>query len=258
MKYRRLKTLESTGTPILRYYKLAAGQFAVANAFYGLKDGEATRIEGAVGEDATLIGFSHGGDNLARGLIFLDINDFVVYMAMLEDGEEDRPKIGEIVNGYQKVIDTHYEDESANGKNDDKFGVEYLDVPYYLFVVVQPDGTAYASEISDADAGEDSGRGTGHRDPAAIWEGQATIGIVNGDAVIKYTLTGGSEETVTVKKGKYFVTAAVEAPAALSTVYDAIAVYKDDGTTEVADLVDLVVPVEGLYTTVDMLREVTP
>lgn len=153
MKYRRLKTTNSTGVPILRYYKLADGQLAYANAFYYLKDGEATKIEGTVSKNAQIIGFSHGGDRLAKGLIFLDTNETVLYMAILGEGE-GRPKIGEVVNGYQKVVDTHYEEESAEGKNGEKWGVEYLDVPYYVFKIVQPEGTEYATEIDDGDAGE--------------------------------------------------------------------------------------------------------
>lgn len=157
MKYRRLKTLDSNGHPTLRYYKLS-DDIAYANAFYQIEDDEATIIEGELGDGAKLIGFSHGGNNLAKKLIFLDINQNVVYMGIFEEGEDDRPAIGDLVNGYQRVIDTHYDgDDGVDGKNDDGFGVETLDNPYYLFVTEQPAGTDYASEIDDEGAGEESG-----------------------------------------------------------------------------------------------------
>jgi hypothetical protein len=154
MKYRRLKTLDSNGHPTLRYYDLASDAEAFANAFYGLTEGKASKIEGEVGEGVTVIGFSHGGDNLVAGKILLDINDTVVYMAILGEGD-DRPKIGEVVNGFQKVIDTHYDGD--DGVENIEWGIETLDNPYYIFTIVQPDGTAYATEVDDDDAGEKSG-----------------------------------------------------------------------------------------------------
>lgn len=155
MKYQRLKSIDGSGT-IMRYYKFT-GDEAYANAFYGVTDGVAAKIEGTVGDGVQIIGFSHGGNNLAKGLLFLDINPAIVYAAFVGEGE-DRPDIGDVVNGYQKVIDTHYDgDDGVYGKNDDLFGVERLDAPYYLFIIVQPEGTKYASEVDDDDAGETSG-----------------------------------------------------------------------------------------------------
>ena len=177
MKYRRLKTITGDGT-IMRYYELK-DVVAYCNAFYGIKDNKAEKIEGTVGDDIELIGFSHGGDNLAKGLIFLDINPHVVYMGILEEGDAGRPNIGEVVNGYQKVIDTHYDgDEGVDGKNAYGFGVETLDNPYYLFTIVEPEGTA-ASEIDDEDAGEEEG---GNIDPEYSWICE-----------IKFNSNGGSE-----------------------------------------------------------------
>lgn len=153
MKYRRLKTLDSTGVPILRYYKLA-DTVAYANCFYGIANDQASKIEGAASGKA-LIGFSHGGNNLGKGLIFLDINETSLYMGILEEGDT-KPAIGDLVNGYQRVVDTHYETESAEGKNDDGFGIEYLDVPYYIFRIEQPAASA-TKTITDENAGEISG-----------------------------------------------------------------------------------------------------
>ena len=161
MKYRRLKTLDSNGHPTLRYYELATDEEALCNVFYGLTEGKVSVIDGEVGEGVTLIGFSHGGANLAKGLMLLDINDTVVYMGIFGEGEEDRPKIGEIVNGYQRVIDTHYDGDtgvSGKGLRPDEWGIETLDNPYYLFTIIQPAGTAYSTEIDDDGAGEESGK----------------------------------------------------------------------------------------------------
>ena len=163
MKYRRLKTIAGDGT-IMRYYELADGQEALCNCFYGIASNKASKIEGTA-SGVQLIGFSHGGDNLAAGLIFLDVNPAVVYMGLLEDGDT-QPNIGDVVNGYQKVIDTHYDSDAASGKGTmpEEWGIEDLDNPYYLFTIIQPSGTS-ASE-DDEDAGEESGKGTGHRDPS--------------------------------------------------------------------------------------------
>lgn len=153
MKYRRLKSIDGSGT-IMRYFKLDEGEEALANAFYGTKDGVAERIEGtASGYD--WIGFSHGGDNLNKGEIFLDVNPAIEYMAILGEAEA-RPAVGEVVNGYQKVIAVHYDGD--DGVDNGEFGVETLDNPYYVFVIVQPDGSAFASEVDDSDAGEETGR----------------------------------------------------------------------------------------------------
>lgn len=183
MKYRRLKTLGSNGHPTLRYYKLADDAEALCNVFYGLEDGVASKIEGEVGEGVTLIGFSHGGGNLYKKHMLLDINENVVYMGILGEGEDDRPAVGEIVNGFQKVIDTHYDGDEGMTRGD--WGVETLDNPYYLFVIVQPAGTDYASEIDDSDAGEESGEAypvDPGRDPEPIW-----------DWVVSFNSNGGSE-----------------------------------------------------------------
>lgn len=154
MKYRRLKTIAGDGT-IMRYYDLKDAQEALCNCFYGIKNSEAEKIEGeATGFE--LIGFSHGGDNLVKGKIFLDINPAVEYMAILGEGE-DRPEIGEVVNGYQKVVATHYDGDEEVTEHIE-WGVETLDNPYYVFTIVQPAGSDYATEVSDSDAGEVSGR----------------------------------------------------------------------------------------------------
>lgn len=246
MKYRRLKTLDSTGVPILRYYRLASGEEAVANAFYGLTNGEASRIEGTVGDGVTIIGFSHGGDNLARKLIFLDVNETVLYMAILGEDEEDRPKIGEVVNGYQKVIDTHYEDESEAGKNNEKWGIEYLDVPYYIFKIVQPEGSEYASEVDDSDSGEVMPQPNPEHDPLSY----AVISVIteDGTGILKYTPKGGEATTATLTYGGTpFKTAFVaRAGDALSTIYDAIAMYDDTGENLVVDLVNLTITGETI------------
>jgi len=212
MRYRRLKTKESTGTPILRYYKLAEGEEAIENAFYEIKNNVASKVNGT--PTGKLIGFSHGGDKLAKGLIFLDINDFVVYMGILEDGDE-KPNIGDVVNGYQKVIDTHYEAESAAGKNDDGFGVEYLDVPYYLFVIIQPtDGGAQPTE--------------------------ATITIRNiaesKSCTVVAVPVAGETETVTVTAdGTYELLQKVPSGDAISTVYSSITVTFPDDDPQTVD-----------------------
>ena len=239
MKYRRLKSIDGSGT-IMRYYKIEDGTEALANTFYGVNsNSKVERIEGTVGNGVTLIGFSHGGDRLAKGLVFLDINPSIVYMGILGDGE-DRPKIGDVVNGYQRVIDTHYDgDEGVDGKNDDEFGVETLDNPYYLFTIIQPDGTAYASEIDDSDSGEE---------PGPVPEPTLNYGVIsviteNGTGVLKYTPKGGSAATATLTYGgATFKTAYVaKAGDTLSTVYDAIAMYDNTGTNLVVDLKGLAI-----------------
>lgn len=158
MKYQRLKSIDGSGT-IMRYYELATSELAYANAFYGVTSNKASKIAGTVGEGVELIGFSHGGNRLARGLIFLDINPSIVYMGILEEGDTGRPNIGEVVNGYQKVIDTHYDgDENVSGKGTmpEEWGIERMTNPYYLFTIVQPAGTA-AAAIDDTNAGEVQG-----------------------------------------------------------------------------------------------------
>ena len=247
MKYRRLKTLGSNGHPTLRYYKLAENAEALTNAFYGLTDGIASKIEGAVGAGVQIIGFSHGGDNLAKGLIFLDINENVVYMGILEDGD-DRPEIGDIVNGYQKVIDTHYDgDNDVYGKNDEDWGIETLDNPYYLFVIVQPEGTAYASAIDDSDAGEESGTAYPvNPKPAPTAPNKAVISVITegGTGILKYQEIGGEAKTATLTQagGETFTTVPVdEAGNALSTKYTSIAMYDDTGDNLVVDLASVTV-----------------
>lgn len=167
MKYQRLKSIDGSGT-IQRYFELAAGQKGLCNCFYGVKDNKATKIVGSVGEDVELIGFAHGGDNLAKGLLFLDINPAVVYMGILEEADVGRPNIGEVVNGYQKVIDIHYDGDagvSGKGTKPEEWGIERMTNPYYLFTIVQPEGTA-AEAIDDSGAGEESGGGF---DPEPVW-----------------------------------------------------------------------------------------
>lgn len=152
-KYRRLKTIAGDGT-ITRYYDLKAGEDALCNCFYGIKTGKAEKISEAVGEGIELIGFSHGGNNVAKGKILLDINPAVEYMCILGN-DTARPAIGEVVNGYQKVTAVHYDGDV--GYVTGEFGVETLDAPYYIFTIVQPKGSTSAAGIDDTDAGETSG-----------------------------------------------------------------------------------------------------
>jgi len=151
MKYRRLKSIAGDGT-ITRYFYLDESEEALANCFYGVKEsGLVERIEGTA-SGYTIIGFSHGGDKLVKGQILLDVNPAIEYMGILGEAE-DRPIVGEVVNGYQKVIATHYDGDDGADIGPE-WGVEVLDNPYYVFTIVQPDGSAYASEIDDSDAGE--------------------------------------------------------------------------------------------------------
>lgn len=152
MKYRRLKSIAGDGT-ITRYFDLDTQEEALCNAFYGVKNNVAERIEGTA-SGYGIIGFSHGGDNLVKGKILLDVNPAIEYMAIL-GSDDDRPKIGDVVNGYQKVQAIHYDGD--DGYNPGEFGVENLDAPYYIFTIVQPAGSSYASEVDDSGAGETSG-----------------------------------------------------------------------------------------------------
>lgn len=148
MKYQKLKSIDGSGT-IMRYYELAEGQTAYTNCFYEVASNKCSKLSGT--PTGKLIGFSHGGDRLAKNLMLLDVNPAVVYMGILEEADTGRPNIGEIVNGYQKVIDTHYDgDAGVDGKNDEGFGVEVLNNPYYLFTIVQPSGTSATMDDSTA------------------------------------------------------------------------------------------------------------
>jgi hypothetical protein len=159
MKYQRLKSIDGSGT-ITRYFELDADEAAAyANAFYGITSGKAKKLDGALDAE-TLVGFSHGGGNVVEGCILLDINPNVVYMGILEELDTGRPAIGEVVFGYQKVIDTHYDGDAGvagKGTNGAEFGVETLNNPYYLFTIVQPEGSAFDGTVDDGDAGEISG-----------------------------------------------------------------------------------------------------
>lgn len=150
-EYRRLKSIDGSGT-IMRYYELKDDEAAYTNCFYKIASNKATKLTGS-GEGAELIGFSHGGNALVDGCILLDINPAVVYMGILEDGETG-PDIGDLVNGYQRVIDTHYDNDSTSGKGTlpEEWGIETLDNPYYLFVIEQPAATNEAS-VTDTDTG---------------------------------------------------------------------------------------------------------
>lgn len=140
MRYNKLKSIDGSDS-VTKYYKLDTDEEALANVFYGVKDGVAERIEGtASGYD--IIGFSHGGDKVVKGKILLDINPQIAYIVKLGENES-RPEVGEVVNGYQRVIAVNYENDP-----------EWLDNPYYVCTIVQPDGSAFATEIDDSDAGE--------------------------------------------------------------------------------------------------------
>lgn len=151
VKYQRLKSIDGSGT-IMRYYELKDGEEAYTNAFYGIKDGKASKIVGEV-SGAGLIGFSHGGNALAEGLILLDVNPAIAYLCALGEGD-DKPDIGDLVNGYLRVIDTHYDDEEASGKGTlpEEWGIETLDNPYFIAVIEQPEATGTAT-IDDEDCG---------------------------------------------------------------------------------------------------------
>lgn len=194
MKYRRLKTLDSTGVPVMRYYKLAENQTPpYCNCFYIISDGLAVKQEG----DKTgteLVGFSHGGNNLAKGLILLDINETPLYMGILEGTDTQRPAIGELVNGYQRVIDTHYDgDEGVVGKNDYGWGVETLNNPYYVFHIEQNLDTS-STEIDDEGAGEISPTG-----------GSMEEVITSRTCTVTFDAQGGepTPEAQEVKRGRY-------------------------------------------------------
>jgi len=142
MKFQRLKTTNGTGT-IMRYFELGENVEAEANKFYEIVGNKAILINTPAGPNpGNLIGFSHGGDKLAKGLILLDVNPAVLYMCILGDGDTDRPNIGDTVFGFLKVIDTHYEEEKIgkgtekvgeyDGKDVEEWGVETLDDPYYI------------------------------------------------------------------------------------------------------------------------------
>ena len=194
MKYRRLKTLDSTGVPVMRYYKLADGEDALCNCFYKIVNGEAVKIEGEK-TGAALVGFSHGGNNLAKGLMLLDINETPLYMGILGEDEETRPAIGDLVNGYQRVVDTHYDgDEGVNGKNDYGWGVEDMDNPYYIFHIEQNMYGSGDATVDDEDAGEKSPIG-----------GSMEEVITSRTYTVTFNAQGGepTPEAQEVKKGRY-------------------------------------------------------
>lgn len=108
MKYARLKTTNGTGT-IMRYFDLAEGQKAEANNFYEVVGGVAKKLADGTKPTGNIIGFSHGGDKLVKGKIFLDINPAVVYVAQVENAEA-LPTVNTVIDGYKKVIDVHTHD----------------------------------------------------------------------------------------------------------------------------------------------------
>ena len=256
MKYRRLKTIAGDGT-IMRYYELADEAEALCNVFYGVTDNKVSKIEGAVGEGVKLIGFSHGGDNLAKGLIFLDINPAVVYMGIFEDGEDTRPEIGDVVNGYQRVIDTHYDNDEASGKGKkpEEWGIEDLDNPYYLFTILQPTGSE--ATVDDSGAGEESGTGY---DPEPVWEYDVSIYIasVGGTGVLHYKTKeeGATEQTLTMTYGGDKFKFVVKDGETIADKYAILAMYDAENEGQVVDLVN--VPVKGNTTIPVAVPTVTP
>lgn len=110
MKYARLKTINGTGT-IMRYFDLADGELAIENNFYEVIEGKAKAIADGATPTGNIIGFSHGGDKLVKGKIFLDINPAVVYIAKVETAEE-LPVVNDAIDGFKKVIDVHEHDLS--------------------------------------------------------------------------------------------------------------------------------------------------
>lgn len=147
-EYRRLKSIDGSGT-IMRYYDLEDDE-AYTNCFYKIASDKATKLSGS-GAGADLIGFSHGGNAFIAGKILLDINPGVEYMAILDE-EDDRPTIGELVNGYQRVTGIHYDGDAGYVPGEEGAGVEVLDNPYYIFVIEQPAASTTGS-ITDTDAG---------------------------------------------------------------------------------------------------------
>ena len=108
MKYARLKTINGTGT-IMRYFTLAEEETAESNVFYEVLNGKAQKIADGVTPTGNIIGFSHGGDKLIKGEIFLDVNPAVVYVAKVETAE-NLPAVNDVIDGYKKVIDVHEND----------------------------------------------------------------------------------------------------------------------------------------------------
>ncbi|MBQ2350369.1 MAG: hypothetical protein II393_03805 [Cytophagales bacterium] len=78
------------------------------------------------------------------------------------------------------------------------------------------------------------------------------IKITGGNAIVEYQKTGDDAATdVTVASGDIFYTDPVEnAGDALSTVYTTLKVYDDAKTNVCADLVDTLVPADGIIVTV--------
>lgn len=223
MKYQRLKSIDGSGT-IMRYYELA-DDVAYANAFYKIANGKATKIVGTV-SGAALIGFSHGGNNLAEGLIFLDINPNVVYMGILGDEDTGRPAIGELVNGFQRVIDTHYDgDEGVSGKGTDpeEWGIERLTNPYYLFTIEQPEASAFSGSMNDEEAGEVSGvnfPNSGNRTTEYTYTVKNSTGY---SVTLTATPEEGDVEEKTLADGTtYTLAQKIPAGQTLSTVYTSV------------------------------------
>lgn len=108
MKYARLKSIDGSGT-IMRYFDLAEGELAKENDFYEIVSGKAKKIAEGSKPTGTILGFSHGGDKLVKGKILLDINPAIVYRALIENAEA-LPIVGDVVDGFKKVIDVHEHD----------------------------------------------------------------------------------------------------------------------------------------------------
>jgi len=133
-KYQRLKSVDGSDS-VTRYVDLDDDE-AYTNCFYGVADDKASKLEGtASGVD--LIGFSFGGNNLVEGRILLDFSELALYMCRIEEGDT-KPGIGDLINGYQRVIDVHDDDD--------------MDEPYYVFRIEQPTATNTGS-IDDDEAG---------------------------------------------------------------------------------------------------------
>ena len=135
IKYQRLKSLDGSDS-VTRYFPLKEGEDAYVNCFYEVVNNAATKIKGAASGDG-IIGFSFGGNKLNVGEIFLDPDEDALYMGYLEDGDT-KPDIGDLINGYQRVIDVHDDGD--------------MDEPYYVFKIEQPAASSTGS-ITDDDAG---------------------------------------------------------------------------------------------------------
>lgn len=133
-KFQRLKSIDGSGT-ITRFYELEEGATAEENVFYQIIEGKAGQISST--EADGIIGFSHGG-KLSTGehhdnCVLLDINPSVIYMQRLEVGDT-KPAIGDVVDGFKEVIETHYKGVNTCDRSDNLVECGE-DIEYFLFTI---------------------------------------------------------------------------------------------------------------------------